>query len=132
MEWPSQELVFRAYRSAPVFARWSDSFLWDYVLAVTEDTPDGAVHLRYPREWEARIFETVPPDAWLAMPRLRHMPTLVLRGEHSTTYRRDAMWLMRQFLPHAEFAEIEGADHFVPMTQPQRAADVILKFLGRL
>ena len=131
-EWPSREAVFAAYRRAAVFARWSDSGLWDYVIAVTEGQPGGGVRLRYPREWEARIFETVPPDSWLAMPHLRSMPTLVLRGQLSTTFSSNASRSMRWFLPGAKYAEIEGADHFVPMTHPVEAAEVVLSFLREL
>lgn len=132
MEWPSREAVFDSYRRARVFTRWSDSGLWDYIYSVTEDRPGGGVRLRYPREWEARIFETVPPDSWLVMPRLRGLPTLVLRGELSTTFTRSAMSAMRWFMPWARYVEVEGADHFVPMTHPGQAAEAVLSFLEEL
>lgn len=132
MEWPSREAVFDSYRRANVFARWSDSILWDYVAAVTADRPEGGVRLRYPREWEARIFETVPPDSWLAMPRLRRLPTLVLRGELSTTFTGSTMRMMRWFMPRARYAEVTGADHFVPMTHPGEAAGLVRSFLEEL
>jgi pimeloyl-ACP methyl ester carboxylesterase len=90
------------------------------------------VRLRYPREWEARIFETVPADVWLSIPRLRHTPLLVLRGEYSSTYHRDTMRLMRWLLPQGRFLEIAGADHFVPMSQPEAAVAAIKAFLSQL
>jgi pimeloyl-ACP methyl ester carboxylesterase len=132
VDWPNREALFRAYRAAPVFARWQEPFLRDYVTSGTVENPAGGVRLRYPREWEARIFETVPEDVWLAIPRLRHIPLLVLRGEYSTTYRRDTMRLMRWLLPRATFLEIAGADHFVPMSQPEKTAVAIKAFLSRL
>jgi pimeloyl-ACP methyl ester carboxylesterase len=130
VDWPSREVLFRAYRAAPVFARWQEPFLRDYVASGTVEDPAGGVRLRYPREWEARIFETVPADVWLAIPRLRHIPLLVLRGEHSATYRRDTMRLMRWLLPEGRFLEIAGADHFVPMSQPEETVAAIQAFLG--
>jgi len=129
-DWPDREVVFRAYRAAPVFARWQERFLRDYVTSVTTEDPASGVTLRYPREWEARIFETVPADVWLSIPRLRHMPLLVLRGEHSTTYRRDTMRLMRWLLPQGTFVEVAGADHFVPMSQPEATTAAIKAFLS--
>mgnify|MGYP001155983853 CR=1 FL=1 len=129
VEWPSREVLLRAYRAAPVFERWQEPFLRDYIYNGTVDNPAGGVRLRYPREWEARIFETAPPDVWCALPRLRHMPLLVLRGQHSGTYMREAMYLMRRLLPHGTFMEIEGADHFVPMSRPEKAAAAIKAFL---
>jgi len=130
MEWPNREVLFRAYRAAPVFARWQEPFLRDYVASVTTDSPSGGVRLRYPREWEARIFETAPLDVWLSIPQLRKMPLLVLRGQYSGTYRSDTMRLMRWLLPQGTFLEIEGADHFVPMSRPEEAAAAIKAFLG--
>jgi pimeloyl-ACP methyl ester carboxylesterase len=128
MEWPNKEVLFRAYRSAPVFARWQDVFLRDYIASGTTEQPGGSVHLRYPREWEARIFETVPLDVWLDIPRLR-LPLLVLRGQHSNTYRKSAMRLMQWLLPHGVFKEVEGADHFVPMSKPEETAALIHAFI---
>jgi pimeloyl-ACP methyl ester carboxylesterase len=130
-DWPDRDVLYRAYRAAPVFARWQEPFLRDYVISGTLDNPAGGVRLRYPREWEARIFETVPADVWLSIPRLRQMPLLVLRGEHSTTYRSDTMRLMRWLLPKGTFQEIAGADHFVPMSQPEATAAAIRAFLSR-
>jgi len=131
MEFPSRELVYRAYRAAPVFRRWQDDMLQDYVANVTEEDPAGGVRLRYPREWEARIFETAPPDSWLSMPRLRGVPLLVIRGQDSTTYTHGTLRLMRRLLPAATFVEIEGADHFVPMSRPDETVAAIEAFLTK-
>jgi pimeloyl-ACP methyl ester carboxylesterase len=130
MDWPNKEVLFRAYRAAPVFTRWQEPFLRDYVGSATVENPAGGVRLRYSREWEARIFETVPEDVWLAVPRLRHVPLLVLRGECSTTYRRDAMRLIRWLLPRGQFVEIAGADHFVPMSRPEATVAAMKAFLS--
>ncbi len=132
MDAPSLRVLLRAYQSVHVFHRWQEPFLEDYVRSVAVEQPNGRVRLRYPREWEARIFETMPPDTWCVMPRLRHLPLLVLRGELSNTYRRDAVRVMRWLLPQGQFVEIPGADHFVPMSQPERTAEAILVFLESL
>lgn len=130
LDWPAREVLWRAYRATPVFARWQDVFLRDYIASGTVESPTGGVRLRYPREWEARIFETVPADVWLSIPRLRDMPLLVLRGEHSATYGRDTMRLMRWLLPRGRFVEISGADHFVPMSQPEMTVEAIKAFFS--
>ena len=120
--------MLRAYRSAPVFARWQEPFLRDYIESGTVEDSAGAIRLRYPCQWEARIFETPPADVWWVMPRLRRIPLLVIRGEHSQTYRKDTMRLMRWLLPQARFVEVEGADHFVPMCRPQQTAAALVDF----
>lgn len=131
VEWPNRQVMFRAYRSVPVFKRWQEPFLRDYIESGTVEEPAGQVRLRYPREWEARIFETSPLDVWWAMPGLRSTPLLVIRGQHSQTYRRDTMRLMRWLLPRACFLEMEGADHFVPMSTPQQTAAAIIEFAAQ-
>ena len=132
VEWPRKDVILRAYRSARVFERWQEPFLEDYVSSVVAYNPSGGIHLRYPREWEARIFETAPPDVWFAFLRLRRLPLLVLRGEHSNTYTRGTFQLMRWLLPRGTFVEIEGADHFVPMSKPRETAAAILSFASSL
>jgi len=70
-------------------------------------------------------FLSAPPDVWCALPRLRRVPLLVLRGQRSDTYRRNTMRLMRWLLPQGQFLEIEGADHFVPMSKPEETAEAM-------
>jgi pimeloyl-ACP methyl ester carboxylesterase len=130
MDWPSRKVLERACRLAAPFRRWQEPFLHDYIDSATVDLDGGGVRLRYPREWEARIFETAPPDIWCALPRLRHLPLLVLRGQYSDTYRKETAWLLRRLWPQAEFLEIAGADHFVPMIRPEETAQAIKAFLG--
>lgn len=130
MRWPSRKVLLRAYRSAPAFKRWQEPFLRDYIDSGTVEEPSGGVRLRYPREWEARIFETPPLDVWCVLPRLRRLPVLVIRGQHSDTYRKATMRLMRWLLPRARFLEMEGADHFVPMCRPQRTAEAVIEYCG--
>ena len=129
IEWPSRQVLLRAYRSAPVFKHWREPFLQDYVSSGTAgEDGDGCVRLRYDREWEARVFETPPPDIWCVMSRLRRLPVLVIRGEHSDTYRKQTMQIMRWLLPHAQFLEMPDADHFVPMCCPEETAGAIVDF----
>lgn len=125
---PGRQECFDHYRGKPLFERWSDAALWDYVDAGTRLRPDGQLELAYPPEWEAHIFATVPTDVWQGMERLR-VPALILRGALSPTFRRDAMERMERLLPGARFATIPGAGHLLPMERPQEAASAILAFL---
>ena len=137
-EFANREVLLRAYGAASVFKRWQEPFLRDYVFSGTVPTtgtleqPSEGVRLRYPRAWEARIFETPPPDVWWDIPRLRRLPVLVIRGQDSDTYRKDTLACMRWLLPHAQFLEIAGADHFVPMAKPHETAAAIVEFCAEL
>ncbi|NLF13171.1 MAG: alpha/beta hydrolase [Anaerolineaceae bacterium] len=125
--WPDEQACFDHYRHKPLFARWSDEALWDYVRAATRQAGDGLV-LRYPPEWEAHIFATVPAGIWRDVPRLR-VPCLVLRGEHSRTFVPGALARVARLLPEARIATLRGAGHLLPMERPSETAAAILDFL---
>jgi pimeloyl-ACP methyl ester carboxylesterase len=126
--WPDRQACFRHYRGKALFARWSNDALWDYVQSGTRALPGGGVTLRYPPEWEARIFATPPTDIWRDVPRLNR-PALILRGEHSQTFRPEAQARLGRLLPSARLGTIAGAGHLLPMEQPAATAAAISNFL---
>lgn len=129
--WPSRQACYQNYRTKPLFAAWPDASLWAYVEAATRERDDGQVELVYPPEWEAHIFATIPTDVWQAVPRLR-IPALVIRGEHSHTFRAESQVRMERLLPQARFMIIPSAGHLVPMECPMETAAAIRDFLGAL
>jgi pimeloyl-ACP methyl ester carboxylesterase len=128
--WPSQQACFESYRKKSLFANWPDRSLWAYVEAGTQARGDGQVELVYPPEWEAHIFATSPADVWQYVPRLR-TPALVIRGEHTETFRPEAQERMERLLPEAEYRVIAGAGHLVPMERPEATGAVVEEFLNR-
>ena len=126
--WPDRQACFDHYRAKAVFARWSDAALWDYVESGTAVEAHGSVRLRYPPEWEAHIFGTVPLDIWRDVTRLR-VPVLFLRGETSHTFRPGVLARLAHLLPHAATATIAGAGHLLPMEKPDETAAAIRAFL---
>ncbi|MEZ4517204.1 MAG: alpha/beta hydrolase [Chloroflexota bacterium] len=74
--WSSRQAAFDRFRAKPVFGRWSDDALWDYVNeGLHEDPTTGEVILSYPREWEARFYARPPINVWDELPGLS-VPTL--------------------------------------------------------
>lgn len=116
------------YRTKPLFVRWPDDILHDYVDAGTRERPDGSVELVYPPEWEAHIFATTPTQIWRDVPKLK-TPALVLRGELSETFRLEAQSRMARLLPAVRFVTIGGAGHLLPMEKPEQTAHAIDRFL---
>jgi pimeloyl-ACP methyl ester carboxylesterase len=98
------------------------------VDAGTHLRPDGRLELLYPPEWEAHIFATVPTDVWRGVSRLR-MPALLVRGEHSPTFRPAAQARLGRLLPQARAVTIRGAGHLAPLERPHEVAAAILVFL---
>jgi pimeloyl-ACP methyl ester carboxylesterase len=71
----------------------------------------------------------VPVDAWGLLPRIA-VPTLVVRGEHSTILHRDVALRMTKALPRATLEEIQGVHHHVTLDAPRALADCLLAWLG--
>lgn len=128
---PDYQAVRDAYRETEVFATWRPEVFEDYVQAGFVATTDDAVKLRYPREWEARIFEISTPDIWDELRRVTQ-PMLFVRGSDTDTFLPNAAERVRRELPAAQVVEIEHATHAVPMERPHEVARLILDFLDRL
>ena len=129
-QWPDRETVLSSYRRKRIFKFWDPEVLDDYIDCGTVVMPEGTLGLRYPKAWEARIFEIAPHNLW---PRLRRLqvPTLFIQGETSDTFRDAAVRRVAREVPMAEVAVVRNSTHFVPMERPQELGDVILEFFER-
>jgi len=126
-KWPDRETVLSSYRRKKIFKSWDPEVLDDYIDCGTVDLPDGTLGLRYPKAWEARIFEIAPHNLWRRLRRIQ-VPTLFIQGESSDTFRDAAVRRVARDLPLAEVAVVRNSTHFVPMERPQELGDVILEF----
>ncbi len=129
--WPDRESVRRSWRERPVFASWHPRAFDDYLDAGLTEMPDGGVRLRYPRLWEARIFEICPHDLWRDL-RRTDVPVLVVRGETSDTLLRGAARRLVRNMPDATLVELEGTSHFLPMEQPDEVARFVVEFAEKI
>ena len=127
--WPDRRQAFDRFRGKSVFQRLTDEALWDYVNFALVEAPEGGVMLRFPRDWEAHIYSHPPTAIWNIIPHLTH-PTLAIRGIHSETLQPEAWERWRSMQPAAQFVEIAGSGHLVPMEQPERVGQVLREFLS--
>lgn len=125
--WPDIAAVRTAYRDKPTFASWDDRAFEDYLEAGFEPTAGDGVRLRYPRTWEARIFEVCPANVWRQLRRIQ-VPVLFLRGARSNTFLEPAARRAVRELPAARAEVIGDSTHFVPMEQPDTVASAIRRF----
>ncbi len=128
--WPDRNAVRRAWRSKEVFRGWSVETFDAYVEAAFRDDPSGGVVLRYPRDWEARIFEITPHDLWRRLRRVE-VPVLAIRGARSDTFLAGAARRLVRELPRAELVELDGVGHFVPQERPDELVRLILELADR-
>jgi pimeloyl-ACP methyl ester carboxylesterase len=126
--WSDRGEARTSYSSKKVFTSWDPEVLDDYLDAGMVDLPQGGVRLRYPREWEARIFAAAPHDLWAQL-RNVSVPTLFVQGEHSDTFLDAARTRVEREVPGSRTVVIEDSSHFVPMERPRKLARVIAEFL---
>lgn len=129
--WPHRRQAFEHFRGKSVFSGLSDEALWDYVNHGLEETPEGDVVLRFPREWEAQIYARPPLDIWQIVPQIS-APTLAIRGARSDTLGNEAWHRWQSLQPAAHFIELQDAGHLAPLEQPERLATIICNFLDAL
>jgi pimeloyl-ACP methyl ester carboxylesterase len=127
--WPDRATARRAYSLKGGFRVWQDEIFDDYVSAGLVATPDGEFKLRYPRQWEARIFEIAPHDLWSQLRRVE-IPVLFIQGEQSDTFVDAARKRVVREMPNAKVAVVAEATHFVPMEKPNEVARLAMEFLA--
>ncbi len=96
----------------------------DYIGAAFVPDPAGGVRLRYPKMWEARIFELTPASVWRELKSLE-VPMLFIRGGVSDTFVAAAAERAGREIENAQVVEVKGASHFVPMEKPREVARLI-------
>ena len=130
---PSREAMYENYRSKSIFNRISDRGLHEYVNALARVEPNGEVTLTYSPAWEARIYATAglyDPHTWRLVPKL-NIPTLLVQGAHTDTFRDSTAQRLLKFLPRAELQVIPEAGHLAPLEAPENVFRVINSWLGR-
>lgn len=125
--WPDRETVRASWSRKGVFQEWDPRVFDDYLAAGVIDGPNGGVVLRYPKVWEARIFEVCPHDEWATLREI-DVPVLVVRGATSDTLLPGAAARMERELPNAQVVELEETSHFLPMEKPDEVAGLIADF----
>jgi pimeloyl-ACP methyl ester carboxylesterase len=128
--WPDLAAVRAGWRSRELFRRFDGQAFDDFVESAVRDDGAGGVTLRYPKLWEARIFETTPHNPW---PRLRNLelPVLVLRGSDSDTLLPGAARKVSRQVADASVTEIAGTTHLLPFERPLEVADRIARAAAR-
>lgn len=125
--WPDRGAVRMSWADKSVFRRWDPRVFEDYLEHGVVERPDGSLVLRYPKAWEARIFEVCPHDEWSRLRRISS-PVLVVRGERSDTLLPAAARRLARELPDARVIDLKGTSHFLPMERPEEVARLIIDF----
>jgi pimeloyl-ACP methyl ester carboxylesterase len=126
--WSDRGEARAAYSKKTVFSGWDPETLDDYLDSGLIDLPGGGVYLRYPKEWEARIFSVAPHDLWATLRKLT-VPCLFVQGENSDTFLDAARIRVEREIPAARTIVVGDTSHFLPMEKPEELAGLIEAYI---
>ena len=140
-QWPSQTAALAHFQNKAAFAAWDPAVLKDYIQSGTEADPEvstqtpspaqthdggeGAVRLRFSRDVETRIYNTLPHQMSAVLK--RHppkCPVSYIGGTRSTEGRQVGMAFTRR-LVHERIQWVDGS-HLFPMERPVQTAQAVL------
>ena len=120
-----------------VFSRWDADILRDYVSCGVCELPEQSgslAHLRFARDIEARIYQTVPHDLARVCRRLRGrapgLPVGFVYGRQSHEIRLAGLGATRRLVgPHLR--AVQGG-HLFPMEQQEVTARLVIELLDSM
>ena len=127
-QWASRQEAFDRFRTKPVFARFSDESLWDYVNYSIGDNEDGTVSLLFPSTWEAQIYSHFPQQVWDELPKVTQ-PMLSIRGAETDTLMPEAWAKWQDLQPNGTYIEMADVGHMLTLERPSAVAEVVLNYL---
>lgn len=130
-EFKDLDVLFRSYRTKPVFRYLSDDSLKSYIAGITKPKADGSGYeLVYTPEWETHIYLTGLRDfdLWRGLADF-DVPTLIIRGAETDTFLPSAEKLVKKKNRKIQIHTLEKATHILPLEYPKEVAEIIKDFL---
>ncbi|MBU1170190.1 MAG: alpha/beta hydrolase [Proteobacteria bacterium] len=128
-EFTSKEEAYRRFSSGRgLFASWPHTFIKAYCQHGLSGMDQGSARLKCDPETEAQIYESILMDIW-DYPGKITCPTLVIRGEDSTTFTDSACRRLCSKISGAKSVSIKHAGHFVAMEKAGECHNHILNFI---
>lgn len=121
-EWQSTEEIRSHFQKKKLFQRFDPEVFEDFVQYGFIFSA-GRYQLKFPPEWEARIYAT-PPNLWKLLPKIQ-VPTSILRAEYSDVIGDESWKQIKRLIPSGNFYEISGAGHLIPLEKPLELAELI-------
>ena len=129
--WDNWDAAWRHFKSKPVFARWDEDMLADYITFGTSPTGFGAQRvLAFEREIEYRIYRTLPRRLGARAQRGVPVPVGFLAGTDSRELRQVGLAATRQLV--GERLRYVPGTHLFPMEQPAQTAERLREVLQAL
>jgi pimeloyl-ACP methyl ester carboxylesterase len=126
--WPSVAAARAHFAAKPVFARWAQGVLDDYLACGLESGTQGQ-QLSFARQIETAIYNTLPHHlSRLLRTHPLRCPVAFVGGTQSAELRRVGIRVVRR-VTHSRITMLEGS-HLFPMELPQATANAVLHWLS--
>lgn len=123
----SRQAVVDSYRGRGGFRTWMcGDCLEAYVEGGTRELPDGSVELACNPLWESASFSQMSEWSFRALRRLQR-PATIVYGSQSDAFPRATAKAVRLLMPHIRLVPFKDAGHFVPMEEPLRVGEELVK-----
>jgi pimeloyl-ACP methyl ester carboxylesterase len=117
------------YRGRSVFAGWPEQTLRDYVTDGLVENDDRGLRLACAPAWESEVFRELPFGITAIADEVK-CPIAIIRGTAASTAADDQVAAVLRARTDNKVITIEGANHFLPLVQPERSREEILRALG--
>lgn len=118
-------------RSKALFANWDDEMLDLYVTYGMEGAPEGGITLACHPKREAGLFMGgMHLDPWPLLEKAS-APVLVVEGGTSGNRAYIDLKKAAAMFANAQYLEVPGAGHLVPMEKPVETTRIMMDFFGK-
>jgi len=131
-QFDSIDAVYDNFKSKRIFSDWDDEVLRLYAEHGTVPNDEGRT-LRYTGAWEAYYFASGFTRTWDILPKLNQAktPMYIINGGTSDTFIPESVEKVRELVPSADYATVEGHGHLFPMSAPRSTSELIQDWLGK-
>lgn len=124
----SREEARDNFAGKPPFRSWHPAAFAGYLDGGLIETENGSVLLACTPEAEADVYEgATAHGAWAEMGAVT-CPVLILSGSESDSHPPERVHAIAERFPRAGFEIISGANHFLPMENPDMVARRLTRF----
>ncbi|RLB85398.1 MAG: hypothetical protein DRH26_18350 [Deltaproteobacteria bacterium] len=127
-EFNSREEALANYSQKGMFKSWKPEYVQAYVNTAIEKDTATTWELCCNPEFEAQIYECVPFNTWQHANHI-NVPVMVVRGERSDLFYRQAGIRLTKKIKNCTFIELKKLGHFLMMEDPDKTIDSILPFI---